>query len=209
MAKNQRMLPEAALPGPAERLAQAETAAELLVRQGYERIGLDHFARPGDAMAEAARGGRLSRNFQGYTVDPAEALIGLGATAISSLPQGYAQNITETGAHGRAVGDGRLPVARGYALCGEDLVRRAVIENLLCALSVDLDAVAEAHGYGRGHFAPELARCRQLVDEGLARIEGSRLLVPDEARAALRVIAAQFDQHLAPEAGQRRHAVAV
>ncbi|MGD9507475.1 MAG: oxygen-independent coproporphyrinogen III oxidase [Geminicoccaceae bacterium] len=209
MAKNQRMLPEAALPDAAGRFAQAETAAELLVRHGYGRIGLDHFARPGDAMAEAAKAGRLSRNFQGYTVDPADALIGLGATAISSLPRGYVQNIGETRAHGRAVEEGRLPVARGHALAGEDQLRRAVIERLLCALSVDLDAVAEAHGYGCGHFAPELAHCRRFVEEGLAEIDGGRLTVLERGRPALRVIASQFDQHLTLEAGQRKHAVAI
>ena len=209
MAKNQRMVPEAELPGPAERFAQAETAAELLVAHGYERIGLDHFALPEDAMAAAARAGTLARNFQGYTVDPADALIGLGATSISSLPQGYVQNLTETGAYGRAVAAGGLPVARGYALAGEDVLRRAVIERLMCDLSVDLDVLAAIHGYIPGHFAPELARCRRFVEEGLARIDGARLTVPESARPALRVIASLFDQHLAPEGGQRRHAVAV
>ena len=210
MAKNQRMLPEAALPGPDKRLAQAETAAGLLVQHGYARNGLDHFALPGDAMAAAARAGRLARNFQGYAVDPTDALLGLGATAISSLPQGYVQNIAETGAHGRAVEAGRLPVARGYALAGEDRLRRAVIERLMCALAVDLDTVAEAHGYPRGHFAPELERCGPLAAEGLVRIDGAGLTIPDEARAALRVVAARFDQHLAPaQEGERRHAAAV
>ena len=209
MAKNQRMVPEAALPGAAERFAQAEAAARLLVEHGYERIGLDHFALPDDAMAVAARAGTLARNFQGYTVDGADALIGLGATSISALPQGYVQNITETGAYSRAVTEGHLPVARGYALAGEDRLRRAVIERLMCDLAVDLDAVARAHGYAPGHFAPELARCSQFVEDGLARVEGSLLTVPEAGRAALRVVASLFDQHLAPEGGQRRHAVAV
>ncbi len=209
MAKNQRMVPEAALPGAAERFAQAEAAARLLVEHGYERIGLDHFALPDDAMAVAARAGTLARNFQGYTVDGADALIGLGATSISALPQGYVQNITETGAYSRAVTEGHLPVARGYALAGEDRLRRAVIERLMCDLAVDLDAVARAHGYAPDHFAPELARCGQFVEDGLARIDGSLLTVPEAGRAALRVVASLFDQHLAPEGGQRRHAVAV
>ena len=209
MAKNQRMVPEAALPGAAERFAQAEAAARLLVEHGYERIGLDHFALPDDAMAVAARAGTLARNFQGYTVDGADALIGLGATSISALPQGYVQNITETGAYSRTVTEGHLPVARGYALAGEDRLRRAVIERLMCDLAVDLDAVARAHGYAPGHFAPELARCGQFVEDGLARVEGSLLTVPEAGRAALRVVASLFDQHLAPEGGQRRHAVAV
>jgi oxygen-independent coproporphyrinogen-3 oxidase len=209
MAKNQRMVPEAALPDAAERFAQAEAAARLLVEHGYERIGLDHFALPDDAMAVAARAGTLARNFQGYTVDGADALIGLGATSISALPQGYVQNIAETGAYSRAVNEGHLPVARGYALAGEDRLRRAVIERLMCDLAVDLDALALAHGYAPGHFAPELARCGRFVEDGLARVEGSLLTVPEAGRAALRVVASLFDQHLAPEGGQRRHAVAV
>ena len=86
-------------------------------------------------------------------------------------------------------------------------MRRAVIERLMCGLGVDLDALALAHGYPRDHFAPELERCRRFVEEGLASIDGAKLTVPGEARAALRVIAAQFDQHLAPEGdGGRRHA---
>ena len=210
MARKQRMLPEAALPGSPARFAQAETAARLLVEAGYERIGLDHFARPGDAMAAAAREGRLARNFQGYTVDAADALLGLGATAISSLPQGYAQNIAETGAHARAVAARQLPVARGYALTREDRLRRAVIERLMCELMVDVAALARLHGYRRTHLMPELARCRRFAEEGLVRIDGSRLIVCEAGRAALRVIAAQFDQHLAPQVeGPRRHAVAV
>jgi oxygen-independent coproporphyrinogen-3 oxidase len=210
MAKNQRMMPEAALPGAAERFAQSETAARLLVEHGYERIGLDHFALPGDAMAAAARTGTLSRNFQGYTVDPATALIGLGATSISALPQGYAQNVTETGAYSRSVEADLLPVARGYALTDEDRVRRAVIERLMCDLAVDVAATALAQGRPADHFAADLERCRGFVDDGLAQIEGSRLSVSERGRPALRVIASQFDAHLMREGdGSRRHAVAV
>ena len=210
MAKRQRMLPAAALPGPVERLEQAETAAERLVRHGYQRIGLDHFALPDDALAQAGRDGRLTRNFQGYAVDRATTLIGLGATAISSLPQGYAQNTAATGAYVRAVGAGQLPVARGYRLTDEDRVRRAVIERLMCELEVDLAATATAHGYAPDHFAPELDRCQRFAREGLLRIEAGKLRVAEAGRAALRVVAAQFDQHLAANGGaQPRHAAAV
>ncbi|MFO1046321.1 MAG: coproporphyrinogen III oxidase, partial [Geminicoccaceae bacterium] len=210
LAKRQRMLPAEALPGPDERLEQAETAAELLEHHGYQRIGLDHFARPDDAMARAARDGRLARNFQGYTVDRATTLIGLGATAISSLPQGYAQNTAATGAYVRAVSAGQLPVSRGYRLTGEDRVRRAVIERLMCELEVDLAAIATAHGYAPDHFAPELDRCQRFVGEGLLRIEAGKLWIADAGRAALRVVAAQFDQHFASGAGEQpRHAAAV
>ena len=177
---------------------------------GYQPIGLDHFALPGDAMARAARTGRLRRNFQGYTVDGAAALLGLGATAISALPQGYVQNLAETGAYARAVAAGTLPVARGYALDGEDRLRAAVIERLMCDLTVDLAELAREHGRPADHLAPELLRCRGFARDGLARIDGSRLTVLEPGRPALRVVAATFDAHLAPAGAEpRRHAVAV
>lgn len=120
MAKNQRMIPEDALPGPMRRADQAAAAAEALAAPGHVRIGLDHLARPDDPLADAAAEGRLRRNFQGYTTDQAETLIGLGATSISRTPAGFAQNVVETGAWAREVAAGRLPVARGRALSLDD-----------------------------------------------------------------------------------------
>jgi oxygen-independent coproporphyrinogen-3 oxidase len=115
-----------ALPDSKARFNQSESAASRLVELGYERIGLDHFALPGDSLAVAAREGRMRRNFQGYTEDTAEVLIGFGASAISSGPAGYTQNITETGAYTQAVKEGRLPVAKGLALQGDASCRRVM-----------------------------------------------------------------------------------
>ncbi len=103
MAKNQRMIPEHALPGPAERAEQAALAAETLTSCGFDAIGIDHFAQPQDELAVAAREGRMRRNFQGYTTDRADTLIGLGATAIGTTPFGHVQNLSETRAWARAV----------------------------------------------------------------------------------------------------------
>ena len=134
--------------------------------------------------------------------------VSAGASAISSVRQGYVQNITATGAYGRAVEAGLLPVARGYRLDAEDRLRRAVIERLMCDLEVELCELATAYGRPCHHFAAELERCRPFATEGLVRIEGTRLVVLEAGRPALRVIAAQFDSHLA--AGETpRHAVAV
>ena len=209
MAKNQRLIPEDALPGAAERFDQAELAAAALVDAGYVRIGLDHFARPGDAMARALATGRLHRNFQGYTVDGAPVLIGLGATSISSLPAAYVQNIAETGAWTRAVEAGHLPTGKTRVLDAEDLVRRALIERLMCDLVVDITAVAAEHGTAPERFAPELARAETFVAEGLATREGNVLRVTERGRPALRVIAALFDAYLPDDGGHKRHAAAV
>src|SRR5690606_40070493 len=93
MKRHQRLIPEQALPDEEARLEQAEAAARTLVEAGYRRIGLDHFARPNDPLAEACAKGALHRNFQGYTVDKAPVLLGLGVSAIGTLPYGYVQNL--------------------------------------------------------------------------------------------------------------------
>lgn len=142
MAKKQRLIDDKALPGAKQRAAQAEIAAAAISAAGYQAIGLDHFALPDDSLAKAAESGTLRRNFQGYTNDQAEALIGLGATSIGRTPQGYVQNIAETGAWARAVGDGLLPIAKGHALSLDDRLRAHVIERLMCDGAVDTAAAA-------------------------------------------------------------------
>ncbi len=208
-ASNQKKIPEAALPGPEERLAQEEAAARLLTERGYRRIGLDHFALPHDPLARAADAGRLRRNFQGYTDDAAETLIGVGASAISSHPQGYAQNLTETGAHARAVAAGRLPIARGRALTADDRLRRAAINRLMCDLALDAAAMADAHGAPPDHFAPEIARLAAMARDGLVEIDGARIRVTERGRPALRAVAAEFDAYLAAPDPAIRHSAAV
>jgi oxygen-independent coproporphyrinogen-3 oxidase len=209
MAKNQRLIPEAALPGPWERFEQSQAAGRSLEDLGYRRIGLDHFAKPNDSLAVAAREGRLRRNFQGYTSDDATTLIAFGASAISAMPQGYVQNIVETGAYTRAVAEeGRLPVAKGLALKGEDAMRRAIIERLMCDLEVDLDEIRLRHRPDCFGFPEELARLRPLQSEGLVELSGAHVRVTEAGRPALRVICAVFDTYFGAHS-QERHAAAV
>jgi len=209
MAKRQRLVPEHALPPADARFEQAETAAELLVANGYQRIGLDHFARPDDMLAIAAESDKLKRNFQGYSADPAGALLGIGATSISTLPNGYVQNITETGAYQRAVDVGKLPVSRRYALTSEDRLRRAIIEKLMCNLQVDVGEIATEFDWPRMYFSPELNHCQKFVSEGLLAIKGTKLRVSESGRPALRVIASVFDAYLDTPDNSKHHAIAI
>lgn len=206
MAKNQRMIPEDALPSSETRFEMAAHAGALLVEQGYQAIGIDHFALPEDSLAEAARNGRLRRNFQGYTTDQAGALIGLGASSISALPQGYAQNAVRTNDYLRAVDAGALPVAKGLALTPEDIWRRAVIERLMCDFAVDLEAIALRFGLSQDAFAADLARLRPLESDGLVRIDGAQVHITPEGQPLARVAAAAFDVYLASHEGVKRHA---
>jgi len=207
MKRHQRLIDAAALPGPAERFRQERTIAEVLVGAGFRRIGLDHYARAGDALAVAQAEGRLRRNFQGYTDDPADALIGFGASAIGELPQGYVQNTADLPAWRRAVEEGRLATARGIALDADDRLRREVIERLMCDLRVDVAAVLHRHGLGATALDGALAALAPMAADGLVDLAGRTVIVPEGSRPLLRCVAAAFDAYLDPAAG--RHAVAV
>jgi oxygen-independent coproporphyrinogen III oxidase len=200
---HQRLIDDAALPGLSERLEQAQVATETLVSLGYEAVGLDHFALPADELCIAAREHRLHRNFQGYTTDDADALIGLGASAIGRLPQGFVQNAPDLGGYSRSVAGGRLATVKGLTLSDDDRVRAAIIERLMCDLEVDLDTVAG----GAARFPAEIGALRPLAAEGLLHIEGSRIAVTTSGRPYVRIAAAAFDAYLA--ASQKRHSVAV
>src|SRR6056300_1729505 len=113
MAKRQQMIPSDQLPTPQERLELFETASKLFMWDGYAEIGIDHFALNGDGLETAQKNGTLRRNFQGYTDDQAEVLIGVGASSISRFPQGYAQNDPSTSKHTAAIRDGKFSVAKG------------------------------------------------------------------------------------------------
>ncbi|MDJ1158035.1 oxygen-independent coproporphyrinogen III oxidase [Chelatococcus sp. SYSU_G07232] len=207
MKKHQKLLPEDALPDTAERLAQMQAATDAITSAGYVAIGLDHFAKPGDALARARAEGRLHRNFQGYTTDAAPALIGFGTSAIGSLPQGYVQNAATTVAYRDALTAGRLPIARGIVLTSEDRLRRAVIERLMCDLAVDLAAVAAIHGRPAHVFAGELPALDRMAADGILQRDGWRIAVPDSARLYVRNVCAVFDARLAE--GQARYSRAL
>jgi oxygen-independent coproporphyrinogen III oxidase len=199
---HQRLIEEASLPGPAERIEQAQAAAEMLTGMGYQAVGLDHFALPDDELAVAAREHRLHRNFQGYTTDEADALIGLGASAIGKLPQGFVQNAPDLGGYERAVEAGRFATVKGIAVNDDDRLRARIIERLMCDLELDLDAFG-----GAERFGDEIDGLKPLADEGLLELDGARVTVTENGRPYVRIAAAAFDAYLA--AGQQRHSIAV
>jgi oxygen-independent coproporphyrinogen-3 oxidase len=199
---HQRLIDETKLPGLSERLEQAEVAADTLQAAGYVAVGLDHFALPDDSLGVAAREKHLRRNFQGYTVDEADALIGLGASAIGKLPQGFAQNAPDLGGYSRALAAGEFPIVKGLALSDDDRLRASMIERLMCDLELDLAVFG-----GRARFADEIEALAPLADAGLLRLDGDRIAMAAEGRPYVRIAAAAFDSYLA--AGQKRHSVAV
>ncbi|MCK1516225.1 oxygen-independent coproporphyrinogen III oxidase [Bradyrhizobium sp. 190] len=194
---NQRLIDEKMLPGAEERIDQAEAIAEEFQRHGFLKIGIDHFAKPGDALARAAASGRLHRNFQGYTDDSRETLIGFGASSISRFRDGYVQNISDVPSYVRVIADGRLAAARGCRVDAAEKQRANTIESLMCAFRADLDVTAPAM-----EFTEEIASLRPLVDDGLVRIEGRVVTATDTGRQVVRVIAAVFDPHTRTDAAR-------
>ena len=207
MKKHQVMIRDAELPDLDERWAQAEAADEALLGAGYVRIGLDHYARPNDPLAVARRIGRLRRNFQGYTDDPAPVLIPIGPSAIGRLPAGFVQNAAATNLWSRAISQGRLPTARMLRLTPDDHLRAAVIERLMCDLKADVGAICVAHGYAETALDDAVARASALQPDGLCSVEGRRIAIPEAASRMMRVVAACFDARLTD--GPARHAKAV
>jgi oxygen-independent coproporphyrinogen III oxidase len=199
MARRQRVIPEAALPGPEARLALAALARERLLAAGYVAVGIDHFARPEDALAQAAAAGTLRRNFQGYTADDAETLIGLGPSAISSFRQGIAQNASATGDWQDRIAEGGLATARGHVLSPMDRLAGTIIERLMCDGAVDLAAVAAGQGADPGELARRAERA--LADlPGVGALEGAVLRA--NGTAGVRLLAACFDPGYEPGATQ-------
>jgi oxygen-independent coproporphyrinogen-3 oxidase len=207
MKRHQELIGASTLPNAGDRLRQYEAAHARLVAHDYQPVGLDHFALPSDPLAIALRHGTLHRNFQGYTTDGAGALIGFGASAISSLPPGYGQNAAAVPDYRQSLMRGELSIARGRILTGEDRYRREIIERLMCDLYVDLEAVSSRHGRSLAALQREQAILQTLAADGLVLIDGSHLLIPDSMRAGTRIVCAVFDSYL--DATQARHAVAV
>ena len=207
MKTHQKMIDEAALPGAAARFEQAEAVARRLAEHGYVRIGLDHFARADDPMARHLEAGELRRNFQGYTTDQASSLIGMGASAIGSLPQGYAQNAPSIRAWRRAIDAGSFTVERGLELDATDRLRRDIIERLMCNLHVDLAPYEAKDGAPDDGFAAERARLLPMADDGLVNLDGDHVEVTEAERPFVRSVCAVFDTYL--QTGKGRHSAAV
>jgi oxygen-independent coproporphyrinogen-3 oxidase len=207
MKKHQVMIKEADLADGDGRWAQAEAADEALRAAGYVRIGLDHYALPDDPLTMAAASGRLRRNFQGYTDDPAAVLVPIGPSSIGRFAQGFVQNAAATDVWGREVEAGRLPVARGLAITPHDDLRAAVIERLMCDLTVDVAAVCRAHGFADATLDGSIVAASRLQADGLCVVAGRTIRIPPEAHRVMRVVAACFDARL--PVAKSRHARAV
>ncbi|WEX91731.1 oxygen-independent coproporphyrinogen III oxidase (plasmid) [Sinorhizobium garamanticum] len=194
--KHQMLIDETALADAEGRIVQAEAIAATLVAAGYRRIGLDHFARADDSLAVAQAVGQLHRNFQGYTTDACDTLIGFGASAIGRTTKGYAQNEVPPGLYAQKIAAGRLATMKGYRLTEEDRLRAAIIERLMCDFSADIPAIAAAHGFDPGIVLENNARLVMLEGDGILENTAGVIRLCEEGRFLIRAVAAAFDAYL-------------
>ncbi|SHJ58923.1 oxygen-independent coproporphyrinogen-3 oxidase [Shimia gijangensis] len=200
MAKRQQMIPSDTLPTPQERLDLFETARKLFLWDNYDEIGIDHFATKEDGLSVSLRNGTLRRNFQGYTDDTADVLIGVGASSISRFPQGYAQNNPATSGHTGAIRDGKFSTSRGHAFKGEDKLRSRLIEALMCDFRINAQEIIDTFGIAEAKLAAMFTSVSEQFPDML-QITEDGLFVPLEARPLTRMIARAFDAYGMDQAG--------
>lgn len=207
MKKHQTMIKEEVLPDVDQRFDQSRMAAAMLIEAGYQQIGIDHFAKPGDSMAVAEREGRLRRNFQGYTDDAAETLIGFGASSIGQFRQGFVQNQTATGEYQRMTQTDGLTVVRGLAFSEDDRLRGYAIEKIMCDFAFSFADLKSRFGAAADEVIAEAKLFVGQNTDGLAEIVDGRFRLTETGRLFARTVASQFDAYLGN--GKGRHSIAV
>jgi oxygen-independent coproporphyrinogen-3 oxidase len=195
---HQRLLPQEALPKTEQRVELFLAAVEAFTKAGYRLIGLDHFALETDELARAQDGGYLYRNFQGYTIRPAPDTVAFGISSISDIGGAYVQNFHRLKEWGEKVEAGIIPVERGAAMSDDDVMRRFVINRVMCLLRLDLREVEERFGKGSRDAVEQDLRAglAELEDDGLVTFDGALLRVTPLGQLLVRNIAMLFDAYL-------------
>ena len=197
MFKPQRRINPDDMPSADTKLQLLQMAIGRLTDAGYVYIGMDHFAHPDDELATAQRQGRLHRNFQGYSTQAECDLLAFGVSAIGKIGPIYAQNVKTLDEYYDALDRDQLPVLRGIELSADDLLRRAVIQALMCHFELSMQSIEIAHLIDfREYFAEELEDLAGLQEAGLVRVEGDWISVQPAGRLLVRGIAMLFDRYL-------------
>ena len=190
----QRRIQEADLPDSSVKLDILHNAIDLLAGAGYEYIGMDHFARPDDELAVAQRNGSLHRNFQGYAAHAQCDSIGMGVSAISQVHDNFSQNSVNLDEYHEALSQSRLPVIRGYESQSEDLLRRDIIQQLVCHFRLNINEISNRWGIDfRQRFGEELERLQSMERDGLVKLEPDHITVLVPGRLLVRNICMVFD----------------
>jgi oxygen-independent coproporphyrinogen-3 oxidase len=195
----QRRIQAEDLPDSSEKLAILHNAIDKLCAAGYEYIGMDHFAKPGDELAVAQRNGSLHRNFQGYSAHAQCDSIGFGISAISNVSDNFSQNTTDLVAYHESLEKEQLPIVRGFQSEAEDLLRRAIIQELVCHFRLDMRKISRQWGIDFAqHFNSELLRLRDMVEDDLLELTDDEIIILPPGRLLVRNICMIFDSYQQP-----------
>ena len=208
--KPQRRINEADVPSPDAKMQILARAIKKLTDAGYVFIGMDHFAKPGDELAIAQRNGRLHRNFQGYSTRAECEMLAFGISSIAKFGPTYAQSVKTTDEYYERLDQGQLPVYRGLELNADDILRRDVINELMCHFELSFKAVEDAHAATlplkfTEYFATELEEMKPLEEAGLVRVEPDRIVVLPAGRMLVRIVAMRFDAWLRRDIEKTRY----
>jgi oxygen-independent coproporphyrinogen-3 oxidase len=193
----QRRINEADLPSGEEKLGMLEDSIRILTDAGYHYVGMDHFAKPEDSLAQAQMQGKLHRNFQGYTTHEECDLVALGVSSISQIGDAYFQNSADIDEYMSSIDDNQLPIKRGVILTNEDDLRRAVIKQLICHFELDFTQFDKAYNIQfKEHFADELASLNNYIQDGLVELSDVGIVVTPKGGLLIRNICMAFDEYL-------------
>lgn len=202
---HQRKLETGLLPSPETKLDLYLRSLNRFLEAGYEAIGMDHFALPGDELAVAARGRVLHRNFMGYTVKPAADMIAFGISGIGDVQGAFVQNRKKLSRYYRDLDEGRLPIERGYLLDEDDHIRRYVITQLMCNFFLSKGEVEARWGIDfDAYFGDALGRLDEAIEAGFVTVGDEALAVTETGRLFVRNICMAFDRHLVEREGRER-----
>lgn len=195
--KVQKQIDEAQLPPPQEKLDLLELSINRLMDAGYVFIGLDHFAKPDDSLVKHQQEGTLYRNFQGYSTFSNCDLLGFGMSSISQVGQSYSQNAKDKADYYAAIDAGRLPTVRGVELNQDDIIRRKVITEIMCNMTLDFNAIGALFDIDAfAYFADAIKRLKPMHDDGLLVLNQRGFDVTPPGRLLIRNIAMVFDIYL-------------
>jgi len=204
MFKPQRRINEDELPSAEEKLNILQLCIDKLQNAGYVYIGMDHFAKAADALVKAQEEGTLHRNFQGYSTNADCDIVAMGITAISRIGDNYSQNVRTIDEYEACLKQGRIPVFRGIELEADDVLRREIINDLMCNNSLDIDKLERKWGIDfKTYFKSSLNNLQKMADDGLLKISNSRLTITTSGRILARSICMQFDRYLQEKSSTR------
>jgi oxygen-independent coproporphyrinogen-3 oxidase len=200
---SQRAIDRHHLPQPEEKLLLQHIISHQLQEAGYLHIGMDHYVLPQDELAIAQQEGRLQRNFQGYSLDMAEDLLGLGVSAISQLGDYYIQNERDLASYYASIDEGRPAAHRGCEVSSEDKLRRFVIMSLICELKLDIAECNRRFGVDFNQkFRREIDALQSMESDGLLRVGPDEIEIQATGRPFLRNVCMLFDAYLEARPGE-------